>query len=64
MPDDVKNWLERLGLGQYASLFAENDIDLDVVLELTDQDLKDLFLYLGTVPAVRNKVPTPIEPAE
>jgi hypothetical protein len=30
----------------------------------SEQDLKDLFLYLRSITPVRNKVPTPIEPAE
>jgi mono/diheme cytochrome c family protein len=30
----------------------------------TDEDLKDIFRYLQSIPAVRNKVPTPIEPEE
>jgi SAM domain (Sterile alpha motif) len=29
-----------LGLGQYAQLFADNGIDLSVLPDLTDQDLK------------------------
>ena len=28
---DVGQWLERLDLGQYADVFRENDIDLDLV---------------------------------
>jgi hypothetical protein len=30
----------------------------------TEQDLKDIFLYLRTLTPIRNKVPTPLEPAE
>jgi len=30
----------------------------------TDEDLKDIFRYLQSIPAIRNKVPTPIEPEE
>jgi len=45
--DGVGAWLERLGLGEYREVFAENDIDFDVLPELTDQDLKDLGLSLG-----------------
>ena len=43
----VKNWLEALGLGQHALLFAENNIDDEVLSELTDEDLKVLGLSLG-----------------
>ena len=44
---DIANWLGQIGLEQYASLFADNDIDTDVVSELTDDDLKELGLNLG-----------------
>jgi hypothetical protein len=30
---------------------------------LTDQDLKAVFAYLRTIPAVKNRVPQPIPPA-
>ncbi len=40
MADDIAQWLEGLGLGQYAQAFAENDIDIEVLSELTDADLK------------------------
>ena len=36
------DWLERLGLGQYAQRFAENDIDFALFTKLTDADLKEL----------------------
>jgi SAM domain (Sterile alpha motif) len=35
----VADWLKELGLSDYPKRFAENDIDLDVLGELTDQDL-------------------------
>ena len=38
----IAEWLETLGLGQYAQRFAENDITLAILPELTDQDLKEL----------------------
>jgi hypothetical protein len=43
----VADWLERLGLGQYAQRFAENDISYAVLPDLTDQDLKDIGVSLG-----------------
>ncbi len=45
--DRMRRWLEDLALGQYAEAFADNDIDLEVLPELGDQDLKDLGLSLG-----------------
>jgi class 3 adenylate cyclase len=41
------DWLEKLGLGQYALRFAENGIDLSVLSELTDQDFDRLGVLLG-----------------
>jgi uncharacterized protein YjiS (DUF1127 family) len=43
----VSEWLEKLGLGQYAQRFAENDISFSVLPDLTDQDLKDIGVSLG-----------------
>ena len=44
---DVGEWLRGLGLGQYEAAFRENQIDADVLPELTDQHLKDLGVSLG-----------------
>ena len=38
----IADWLEKLGLGQYAPRFAENDITFAILSDLTDQDLKEL----------------------
>jgi len=38
----IADWLEKLGLGQYAQRFAENDISFAILPHLTDQDLKEL----------------------
>jgi class 3 adenylate cyclase len=40
-------WLERLGLVQYAQRFAENDISFSVLPDLTDQDLREIGVSLG-----------------
>ena len=47
MPRQVDQWLERIGLAKYAPLFAENEVDFDVLLDLTEQDIKDLGIPLG-----------------
>src|SRR5271156_6475534 len=39
MDDKVAVWLRRLGLEQYAQAFAANDIDPEVLPELTADDL-------------------------
>jgi class 3 adenylate cyclase/tetratricopeptide (TPR) repeat protein len=38
----IVEWLQKLGLGQYAHRFAENDINFGILPYLTDQDLKEL----------------------
>jgi SAM domain (Sterile alpha motif) len=38
----IAEWLEKLGLGQYAQRFAENDIDFALLTKLTDANLKEL----------------------
>ena len=38
----IADWLEKLGMSEYAGRFAENRIDFSVLPDLTDQDLKDL----------------------
>jgi hypothetical protein len=43
----IADWLEKLGLGQYAQRFAENDIDTSVLPHLTDENLKVLGISLG-----------------
>ena len=43
----IAEWLETLGMSEYAPRFAENRIDFSVLLDLTDQDLKDLGVVLG-----------------
>ena len=43
----VTEWLELIGLSEYTQRFAENGIDLSIVRDLTDQDLKDIGVLLG-----------------
>src|SRR4029077_7469202 len=43
----IAEWLASIGLSEYAQRFAENAIDLSVVRDLTEQDLKDLGVLLG-----------------
>jgi predicted ATPase len=40
----IKEWLDGLGLGEYAPRFAENDIDFAILTDLTDQDLEKIEL--------------------
>src|SRR5262252_8248287 len=43
----IADWLNTLGLGQYAQRFAENCIDAGVLRDLTDQDLERIGIPLG-----------------
>lgn len=45
--DEVTKWLEQLGLGRYAAVFVEQQIDPEVLSELTDEDLEKLGVPLG-----------------
>jgi class 3 adenylate cyclase/predicted ATPase len=44
---EVAEWLEQLGMSEYAERFAENRIDLSILPDLTDQDLEKLGVLLG-----------------
>ena len=43
----IADWLEKLGMSEYAQPFADNGIDLAVLPHLTDQDLQDVGVLLG-----------------
>jgi class 3 adenylate cyclase/predicted ATPase len=43
----IADWLEKLGLGQYGQRFTENGISVAALRHLTDQDLKDIGVLLG-----------------
>src|SRR5215813_4105870 len=43
----IAEWLVSIGLSEYAQRFADNAIDLSVIRDLTEQDLKDLGVLLG-----------------
>ena len=44
---DLRDWLRDNKLEQYADAFEANDIDLDILAELSDRDLEQLGLSLG-----------------
>ncbi len=61
----VRNWLEAIGLGQYADAFEANDIDTDLLPQIDDQLLKDIgVLSAGHRLRLRNAIaklaPTPM----
>jgi SAM (Sterile alpha motif) domain-containing protein len=39
---DVAAWLQRLGLERYVPAFRDNDVDAEVLLRLTAEDLREL----------------------
>lgn len=43
---DIQSWLETQGLGKYGKVLGENDVDLDVLPELTDAELCALGMSL------------------
>lgn len=45
--NSVRGWLEAKGFGHFVELFEENEIDREVLGQLTNDDLKELGLPLG-----------------
>ena len=43
----IADWLEKLGMSEYAERFEANRIDVSVLPDLTDQDLEKLGILLG-----------------
>ncbi len=43
----VSSWLKSLSLDQYSQVFADNDVDLEVLRILGDKDLQDLGVSFG-----------------
>ena len=66
----ITEWLSSIGLSEYAQRFADNAIDLSVIHDLTEQDLKDLGVLLGhrrkilrAIAELDGIAPAPIETA-
>ncbi len=47
MAEDVAAWLQGLGLGKYAEVFADNEIGFAALPHLSEDDLKELGLPMG-----------------
>jgi len=45
--NSVRQWLQNLGLESYADTFEANAIDMEVLPDLTDDDLKSIDVLLG-----------------
>ena len=50
--EQIADWLEKLGMSEYAQRFAENGITVAALPHLTDQDLKDIGVLAGSPNAV------------
>src|SRR5215472_11449581 len=63
----IADWLEKLGMSEYAKLFAENDIDVEVLSELTDKDFDRLGVSIGhrrkIIRAIRELAASPVSAA-
>jgi hypothetical protein len=46
--EDLGVWLKSVRMGKYLQLFIDNEIDVDVLPELTDEDLKELEIPVGS----------------
>ena len=61
--DNIKEWLDKHNLGQYAGAFECNQIDVSILRELSDHDLKELGvsalghrkLLLNAIEALRDR---------
>ena len=47
MSSNIDQWLNGLGLSKYSGLFADNDIDWEILPDLEERDLEKLGLSLG-----------------
>ena len=61
MPGSIGQWLETIGFSKYLGIFIENKIDLDVLPELTDDDLKGLGIPLGDRKRLLNAMASPLD---
>jgi class 3 adenylate cyclase len=63
----IADWLEKLGMSEYAQRFAENDIDVEVLSELTDKDFDRLGVSIGhrrkMIRAIREFAASPVSAA-
>jgi class 3 adenylate cyclase/tetratricopeptide (TPR) repeat protein len=68
---NVGEWLEELGLAQYARAFAENDIDFAILAQLNEADLKELGVnslghrkrLVAAIVKLSAATPRPVTPA-
>jgi hypothetical protein len=54
---EIADWLEKLGMSEYAQRFAEHGVDFSALSDLTDADLKDLGVILGDRRKILRAIP-------
>ena len=59
----IEEWLARFGLSRLGATFRDNGIDLDVVVLLSDDDLRELGLTIGDRKRVLAAVSASADPA-
>ena len=47
MADDIRQWLDELGLGKYGDVFVDNEISLQALPHISENDLAGLKGALG-----------------
>jgi len=62
MTASIADWLGKIGFGQYAGLFVDNEVDLATLRLLTDADLKELGLPFGPRKRLLNALKQEAEP--
>jgi class 3 adenylate cyclase len=59
----ITAWLESVGLSEYVNLFIKNNIDVDVLPDLTDHDLETIGVLLGHRKKILRAIAALHEPA-
>jgi hypothetical protein len=67
----IAEWLANIGLERYATVFIDNDIDVEVLRYLTDADLEKIGVSLGhrrkllaAIAKLGGDVATPAQPTD
>ncbi|NIM73300.1 MAG: AAA family ATPase [Gammaproteobacteria bacterium] len=55
----IRAWLDGLGLGKYAEVFAENEIEMGDLAHLSEEDLRELGLPMGPRKRILNAASGP-----
>ena len=67
MPD-LENWLKQFGLEALCGVLADNDVDLDILPDLTEADFEKLGISLGhrrkLIKAIASLHGAPVKAAE